>query len=98
MYIALCAAIRTRAVLHFYYNGGMRVVEPYCHGFMAAHREVLWGYQVSGYSEPGSPPEGWRLFETAKITSLRYVGETFPTNRPGYNPRHSGIESVHCHV
>ena len=48
MNTAICAAIKNRAVVEFYYNGGLRTVEPHCHGISTAGNEVLRGYQTGG--------------------------------------------------
>ena len=84
-------------MVRFYYNGGLRTVEPHCHGTSSAGNEVLRGYQTSGYSESGNPV-GWKLFEVAKITGLASTGATFTSNRPDYNLNDRGMVSVHCHV
>ncbi len=98
MNIAIRAAIRMRAVLQFCYEGGTRMVEPYCHGTSTAGHEVLRGFQTGGYSYPGSSPVGWRLFDVTKITSLRQTGDQFWCNRDGYTPHDREMKSVHCHV
>ena len=97
MNAAICAAIKSRAVVQFYYNGGPRTVEPHCHGISTAGNEVLRGYQTAGYSSSGNPVD-WKLFVVADISSLRQTGATFPANRPDYNPNDRGMSSVHCHV
>ncbi len=97
MNMAICTAIRNRAVVQFYYDGGTRTVEPHCHGISTTGNEVLRAYQTAGYSESGKSV-GWKILEVAKITSFRQADVTFSTNRPGYNPNDSGMSSVHCHV
>ena len=93
----ICAAIRNRAVVEFYYDGGKRRVEPHCHGISMARKEVLRAFQTAGFSESGQLV-GWKLFEVAKITGFRQTGATFPTNRYEYNPNDRGMERIHCHV
>ena len=97
MNTAICAAIRNRAVVQFHYNGGLRQVEPHCHGISTAGNEVLRGYQTGGYSSSGNPV-GWKLYVVTGISGLQQTGETFPTDRPDYNPDDRGMSSVHCHV
>lgn len=97
MNTAICAAIRDRAVVEFYYNGGTRTVEPHCHGISTAGNEVLRGYQTGGYSSSGDPV-GWRMYLVGDISGLRQTGATFPVNRPGYNPDDPGMSSIHCCV
>lgn len=93
----ICAAIRNRSIIRFNYDGGIRTVEPHCHGTSTAGNEVLRGFQTGGYSESGSPV-AWKLFEVAKIQGVIQTGGTFASNRPGYNPGDRGMTSVHCHV
>jgi len=50
MNLEICAAIRTRSVIQFYYDGGLRTVEPHCHGVSKDGNELLRGYQTGGYS------------------------------------------------
>ena len=97
MNTAICAAIENRAVVQFNYDGGLRTVEPHCHGISTAGNEVLRGFQTGGYSKSGNPVE-WKLFMVADISELRQTGATFSLNRPGYNPNDRGMTLVHCHV
>lgn len=94
---SICDAIRARAMVRFSYDGGSRIVEPYCHGVSTTGSEVLRGYQTGGYSSSGNPV-GWRLFEVAKLSGFRQTSQTFNRNRSGYNPHDEGMVSVHCHV
>jgi hypothetical protein len=66
----ICEAIKARAVVNFYYDGGMRIVEPHCHGISKDNNELLRGYQTEGYSQSGNPV-GWKLFSVGKISSLK---------------------------
>jgi len=84
-------------VASFYYEGGMRTVEPHCHGISTAGNEVLRGYQTGGYSESGNPV-GWKLFEVARIQNMSQTGDVFGSNRPHYNPNDESMRVVHCHV
>ncbi len=93
----ICAAIKARSVVQFYYDGGLRTVEPHCHGISRAGKELLRAYQTAGYSKSGNPVP-WRLFEVAKITGLQTLSQTFTKNRPKYNPNDRSMQQVHCHV
>jgi hypothetical protein len=97
MNTAICDAIRRRAVIEFYYDGGMRTVEPHCHGTSTSGNEVLRGYQTGGYSESGKPVE-WKLFDVSKMSALTITNQTFAQNRPSYNPNDKQMSVVHCHV
>ncbi len=97
MNATICDAIEHRLLLQFHYGGGLRVVEPYRHGYSTAGNEVLRGYQVSGYSRSRNP-SGWRLFDVQKMGQLRSAPETFAASRPGYAAKDRAMRSVHCHV
>ena len=97
MNATICAAIRDRDVLRFSYSGGTREVEPHCHGISRAGNEVLRAYQTGGYSESGKTV-GWKLFEVSRITGITRTGETFASNRPGYNPNDTQMSEIYCHV
>lgn len=85
MPLDICDAILSRSVIIFNYDGGHRVVEPHCHGYSRKGKELLRGYQVSGFSQSGQSA-GWKLFDLSKATGLRTTGESFDTDRPQYNP------------
>lgn len=89
-------AIRTRHIISFYYDGGTRMVEPYCYGTSTAGHKVLRGYQTSGYTSSGK--RGWKLFEVSKMSNLQVTDETFASNRRGYKPNDSAMSSVIAHV
>jgi hypothetical protein len=93
----ICHAIAHRSLLQFHYGGGLRVVEPYRHGYSTAGNEVLRGYQVSGYSRSRTS-SGWRLFDVGKIGQLRVAPETFPANRPGRMAKDRAMRSMHCQI
>ncbi|RIK78949.1 hypothetical protein DCC62_06595 [candidate division KSB1 bacterium] len=93
----ICAAIRSRAIVELYYEGGKRRVEPHCHGISMAGKEVLRAFQTAGFSESGQPV-GWKLFEVAKIISFSQTGATFLNNRQEYNPNDHGMRRIHCRV
>lgn len=97
MNTTICNAIQARAVIQFHYDGGLRVVEPHCHGISRRGKEVLRAYQVQGHSRSGKTVD-WKLFEVSKISGLQETGQVFPQNRPGYNPDDRGMRTVHCHV
>jgi hypothetical protein len=93
----ICQAIREMRVIEFYYDGGVRTVEPFCHGVSTAGNEVLRGCQVGGYSRSGDLPR-WRLFNVAEIRRLTVTEEAFTGKRPGYRARDSAMGRVCCHV
>ena len=94
----LCSAIRSRHLIEFYYNGGSRLVEPFCYGEITpGDNEVLECYQVSGYSEFGEPV-GWKLFRVSEISGLEIAGEQFTGIRPEYDPHSSVMTTIYCCV
>lgn len=93
----ICEAISTRAVISFNYDGGMRIVEPHCHGISTKGKEAMRGFQIKGTSQSGEF-YGWKLFTVAKIGNLRILDQTFEKNRSGYNPNDSMMQQICCHV
>jgi predicted DNA-binding transcriptional regulator YafY len=93
----ICSAIDSRSVLSFYYNGGERIVEPFCHGSGKQGQDLLRGYQIAGYSESGNPV-GWKLFRVDQMSDIDTTGEQFTGARPLYNPEDSAMRVIHCAV
>ncbi|HUL01176.1 MAG TPA: hypothetical protein VLX29_10005 [Nitrospirota bacterium] len=94
---AICNAIRSRMVIRFYYDGGIRVVEPHSHGISTDGHEVLRAYQIGGYSESGQHV-GWKLISINKIYGIQPEGTTFVANRHGYEPNDNCMSTIHCAV
>ena len=92
----ICEAIRNRNHLAFNYNGFSREIEPHAHGISSQGKEVVRGYQSGGQSSSGEL--GWRLFDVAKMESLRVCRSTFANARPGYVRGDSRMQSVHCEL
>lgn len=94
----ICRAIETRSRIRFGYGDGLRVVEPFCHGVTGLGIEVLFGFQIAGYSR-SRKPAGWRTFEETRMKGLRVTDEKF---RPGQRDFHletvPAISEVHCSV
>jgi hypothetical protein len=93
----ICNAIANRLLVQFHYGGGLRVVEPYRHGYSNAGNEVLRGFQVSGFSRSRNP-SGWRLYDVGKMGQLRSAPEMFSTTRPGYMAKDRAMRFTHCQV
>ncbi len=93
----ICNGIRDRKVIRFYYGGGFRTVEPFCHGISTVGNDVLRGWQIGGYSESGEP-QGWKLFQVDTISHLTITDEVFEGRRPGYNPNDSAMLTIYCHA
>ena len=97
MRTTICSAIGSKQVIQFYYDGGSRLVEPFCYGMSKAGNELLRGYQISGYSKSGDTV-GWKLFRASEISSLVVTDEHFTGIRDGYNPNDKAMTTIYCHV
>lgn len=92
----LCAAIRNLELIEFEYEGLLRVVEPYCHGF-TRNGEVLRAIQVGGESRSRGMGFG-KLWTVDKPRHVRATGKHFVPNDPNYNPNDSAMTNIHCAV
>ena len=92
----ICAAIESRFYLTFDYDDLPRVIEPHAHGTSSTGKEVVRGFQTDGQSSSG--PLGWRLWDVAKMESLRVSDSTFTNARPGYVKGDSQMTPVHCEL
>lgn len=97
MRTTICSAIDSKQVIQFDYDGGSRVVEPFCYGISTAGNEMLRGYQTSGYSKSGKEV-GWKPFLASKISRLVVTDEHFTGIRDGYNPNDEAMRTIYCHV
>jgi predicted DNA-binding transcriptional regulator YafY len=94
----LCSAIRNRRVITFYYDGGRRIVEPYCHGASETGHDLLRGFQTAGYSRSGTP-QGWKMFRLDELSGLAMTDEVFASNRPEYDPsREEKMAKIYCRI
>jgi hypothetical protein len=93
----LCSAIRSRRVIRFYYDGGFRTAEPFCHGADTEGHDLLRAYQTGGYSESASAA-GWRLFRVDRMNSISITDAGFTGNRPDYNPDDPAMIIMYCHL
>lgn len=94
----ICTAIDSKKVLNFYYNGGMRSVEPFCYGIhRSTGKEVLRGYQIGGYSE-SEEFVGWKLFRVDEISKLTITTKDFKGVREHYNPNDRIMKKIICRI
>ena len=91
----ICSAIRSHNVIRFYYDGGSRTAEPFCHGASKPGNDLLRAYQTGGHSESGNPVK-WKLFRVDKMSSITITDESFSANRPDYNPNDPAMATVYC--
>jgi hypothetical protein len=92
----VCAAIRSRRLLAFEYDGLRRVVAPYCHG-LSQGGEVLRAVQVRGESRSKGYGFG-KLWVVARMRNVQVMDETFTAGDRGYNPNDSAMTTIHCRV
>jgi len=93
----ICQTIKERKLLNFYYDGGLRTVEPYCYGLSKKNAAFLRAYQISGYSKSGTP-SGWKLLNVSKISNISISEESFRLIRPEYNPNDPIIVKIYCRI
>lgn len=86
-------AIRRRAVVAFYYDGGLRLVEPHVYGQSRDGRWLMRGFQTHGFSRSGQRT-GWKLFRVGKMDGVRQVGVTFGQPRPRFSRTDPAIVEV----
>lgn len=97
MILNICEAIEKREIIKFYYDGGSRIVEPFCYGENSRGNIVLRGYQIGGYSTSGES-EGWKLFKEDEMVDVSLYGKKFTQIRPHYNPNDKGMVRIICNV
>lgn len=95
----ICEAISNKQLIQFYYEGGIRVVEPHCYGIHKdTGKEVLCGFQTEGYSRSGGLPN-WRFFIVDKISKLVVKNDHFTKPRPLYNPNgDKRMSTIFCNI
>ena len=92
----VCNAIKNMNVIEFYYNGGIRTVEPHCHGVTTAGNEGLRAYQTEGYTESGKM--GMKMFDLGKASNINVLNETFDGPRLGYSKGDRGMSHIYCEL
>ena len=96
----ICAAIKARRIIEFYYHGGYRTVEPFCLGVVlsgGADNESLLCYQIGGFSELREVVE-WKLYRASEMEDIEVSNEQFSGNRPGYDPNGVAMAVIRCYV
>jgi predicted DNA-binding transcriptional regulator YafY len=88
----IAKAINEHRLLRFYYEPGLRIVEPHALGISADGNLLLRAYQTGGASKSGEHAN-WKLFRLEKIVSLEVGDETFVGARPGYNPNDPAMKT-----
>jgi len=96
----ICAAIKSRRIIEFYYHGGYRTVEPFCLGEVMSgegDNESLLCYQVAGFSELREVVE-WKLYRASEMEDIAVLNEQFSGDRPGYDPDSVEMVVIYCCV
>jgi hypothetical protein len=93
----ICDAIRARRRLAFEYDGQLRVVEPYCHGWGAQGGELLRAIQVAGSSRSRGFGFG-KLWKLDRMRRVKAMDQTFVPSDPHYNPNDSAMARIHCRI
>src|SRR5262245_15665512 len=91
----LCQAIRGRRIVRFFYDGGIRDVEPHGHGCSKDYNDLLRGYQVAGYSRSGDPV-GWKMFRFDRASGLMVTDTRSPGPRPEYDRDDDSMATIYC--
>lgn len=94
---AICAAIARRRRLRVVYDGGERIIEPFCYGIGRDGQGLLRAWQVSGHSRSGQRT-GWKLLRVDWMRQLWCTGEGFGALRRGYDPVDPAILCVEARV
>ncbi len=87
----ICAAIRSKSVITFRYDGSVRTVEPHQLGFDRDGDLTLSAWQLSGGSSVG-----WRDFHIANASGTATNGQSFLGPRRGYNPQNQKMSRILC--
>lgn len=81
--------VKNREVISISYHGSERELEPHALARYQTGELILLGWQVEGPS--GS---GWRDFRVDGITSVKILGATFSTPRPGFDPTGAKFQEI----
>jgi len=91
------AAIQSRELLSFSYDGFSRIVEPHTYGVDTKGNSALRAYQVRGGSESGEYV-GWKIFLIGNIRQLSATQQHFPGPRPQYKRSDSAFNSIYAQL
>jgi len=85
-------AIKNQNLIHFNYEGELRIVEPHCYGETTAGNEGLRAFQIDGYSSSGSL--GWKMYDLSKSDGIEVSISKFNGPRPGYKRGDKGMSKI----
>ena len=92
----ICNAISSKKCLSVLYNGGNRLIEPYCYGLGTSGNSLLRCYQVSGHSSSGNS-HGWKLMKVSEMHNIVITDLEFSV-RPLYNATDPAMARFYCRV
>jgi predicted DNA-binding transcriptional regulator YafY len=79
----LIAAIEGRRLVSFWYDPGVRVVEPHTLGYGSDGQLLLRAFQIEGASA-SNQRFNWKLFRLDRMRDASFNGRSFPAPRPEY--------------
>ncbi|WP_298303756.1 hypothetical protein [Flavobacterium sp.] len=88
-------AIETQNLIEFYYEGELRVVQPYCYGVSKAGNDVLRAFQVDGYSS--SNKMWWRMYAESKMQQIKSNNQNF-TPRSDYKRGDKDMVKIYIEI
>ena len=89
-------AINNQNLVELVYDGGARIVEPYCFGISKQGNELLRVYQVSGFSSTNKMD--WKLLSIDKIINLKILDEKFLYVRNDYKRGDKAMSTIYCEI
>ena len=93
----ITAAIQSKALISFDYDGYRRVVEPHTLGIDLKGHKALCAYQVSGGSSSGES-RGWKLFHVDEMRGVTTLPETFSSARSGYRRGDTRFTTIYAQL
>ncbi len=88
-------AIKNQLLLSVEYEGGNRIIEPYCLGVAYTNNTLLRAYQTNGYTSSGT--YDWKLFDLKKIKYCEVLNSNF-IKRSSYRLNDKGMRVIHSQL
>ncbi|MDP3262450.1 MAG: hypothetical protein U1E06_07885 [Tabrizicola sp.] len=89
MNMTVFSAVRERRMLHFWYDGEQRTIEPHCYGRDSNGHEALRAFQIGG--------KGWRMFHVGEMVRVVSAAETF-VPRPDFKRNDKAMSTIFAQV
>lgn len=88
-------AIRNKKLISFWYDGGLRIVEPFLTGIHYTTGNIsLRAWWVKGFSKSNKVNPNWRLFTIENMIQVQILDESFLGRRQYYNPRDTQMSRI----